>query len=74
VVLGLNLEEHCSQHQSTSSERRRRKKIAYKYFGVAVRVSFLASVEQEIYHAFKFITVFIYNFRFESPYWLTGEW
>jgi len=25
---------------------------------------FLASVEQEIYYAFKFFTVFIYNFRF----------
>jgi len=26
--------------------------------GVAVRISFLASVEQEIYHAFKLFTVF----------------
>jgi len=34
--------------------------------GVAVRISFLASAEQEIYHAFKFFTVFIHNFRFSS--------
>jgi len=32
--------------------------------GVAVKISFLASVEQEIYRAFKLFTVFIYNFRF----------
>jgi len=32
--------------------------------GVAVRISFLASVEQEIYYAFKLFTLFIYNFRF----------
>jgi len=37
---------------------------AHEYSGVAVRISFLASVEQEIYYAFKFLTVFIYNFRF----------
>jgi len=37
---------------------------AHEYSGVAVRISFLASVEQEIYHAFKFFTIFIYNFRF----------
>jgi len=37
---------------------------AHDYLGVAVWISFLASVEQEIYHEFKFFTVFIYNFRF----------
>jgi len=37
---------------------------AHEYSGVAVRISFLASVEQEIYYAFKFFTVYIYNFRF----------
>jgi len=36
------------------------------YSGVAVRISFLASVEEEIYYAFKFFTVFIYNFRFSA--------
>jgi len=38
----------------------------HEYLGVAVRISFIASVEQEIYHAFKFLTVFIYNFRFSA--------
>jgi len=38
--------------------------FAHKYSGVTVRISFLACVEQEIYHAFKLLTVFIYNFRF----------
>jgi len=37
---------------------------ARDYLGVAVWISFLASVEQEIYHEFKFFTAFIYNFRF----------
>jgi len=41
--------------------------------GVAVRISFLASVEQEIYHAFKFVTVFIYNFRFWATI-LASRW
>jgi len=35
---------------------------AHEYSGVAVRNSILASVEQKINHAFKFVTVFIYNF------------
>jgi len=30
--------------------------------GVAVRILFLAIIEQEICHAFKFFSVFIYNF------------
>jgi len=37
---------------------------AHEYLGLAVRISFLASVEHDIYYAFKFFTVFIYNFRF----------
>jgi len=37
---------------------------AHEYFGVELRTSFLASVEQEIYCAFKSFTVFIYNFWF----------
>jgi len=36
----------------------------HEYF--AVIISFQASVKQEIYHAFKFFTIFIYNFRFEN--------
>jgi len=36
---------------------------AHEYSGVAVGILFLASVEQEIYHTFQFVTIFIYNFR-----------
>jgi len=36
----------------------------HEYSGLAVRISFLAIVKQEINHVFKFFTVFIYNFRF----------
>jgi len=32
--------------------------------GVAVRILFLASVEQEIYYAFKLFTLYINNFWF----------
>jgi len=37
---------------------------AREFSGVAVRILFLAGVEQEIYYAFKFFTLFIYNVRF----------
>jgi len=47
---------------------------AHEYLGNAVRISFLASVEQEIYQAFKFFTVFFTTSGFEPSYWLTGEW
>jgi len=47
---------------------------AHEYSGVAVRISFLASVQQEIYHAFEFLTVLFTTSGFETPYWLTGEW
>jgi len=32
--------------------------------GVAVGISLLAIVEQEIYHALKYLTVYSYKFRF----------
>jgi len=49
---------------------------AHKDSGLAVRISFLASVEQEIYHAFKCSSFHCFLFTtsgFEPPYWLTGE-
>jgi len=48
---------------------------AHEYSGVAVRISFLASVEPEIYHAFKFFSLVLFTTSgFELPCWLTGEW
>jgi len=37
---------------------------AHEYSGVVVWISFPASVQQELYHAFKLFTALIYNFRF----------
>jgi len=37
---------------------------AHEYSGVTVNILFIASVEQEIYHAFKVFTVLICNFWF----------
>jgi len=45
---------------------------AHDYSGVAVRISFLASIEQEIYYEFKFFTVLFTTSGFEPPYLLTA--
>jgi len=46
---------------------------AYEYSGIVVRISFLANVEQKIYHAFAF-SLFLFTTSGVEPYWLTGDW
>jgi len=59
----LAAQYHCNNTNGVS---------AHDYSWVIVWISFLASVEQEIYYAFKFFAVFIYNCRFWAA--LLGNW